>query len=58
VKGRSTIRERFRELYKIRSKLVHGGRTVLEAEQGFHLHWGRGVLEYAIFKEIKHLRLE
>lgn len=58
VKGRPTIRDRFKDLYKIRSKLVHGGRAALSPEEAYYLIWGRDVLEYAIFKEMKHLRLE
>lgn len=58
IKGRKNIRENFKKLYDIRSKLVHGGATELgEDEQNF-LSWGRSILEYAIFKEIKHLNMD
>lgn len=58
IKGRKTIRQKFRELYAIRSKLVHGTSTFLDPSQAHYLRWGRTVLEYAIMKEIKHLAME
>lgn len=58
IKGRSAIREKFRGLYSVRSKIVHGNATSLAPEHRHLLNWGRSVLEYAIFKEIKHLELK
>jgi len=58
IKGRTTIRENFRQLYSIRSKIVHGNSTSLAPEQRHLLSWGRTILEYAIFKELKHLELK
>jgi hypothetical protein len=58
IKGRNSIRERFRELYRIRSKLVHGTTTWLNSDERFFLRWGRSILEFAIFKEIRHLGMD
>lgn len=58
IKGRSTIRENFKQLYTIRSKIVHGNASSLVPDQRHFLNWGRTILEYAIFKELKHLELQ
>lgn len=58
IKGRSTIRDNFRQLYSIRSKIVHGNASSLAPDQQHFLNWGRTILEYAIFKELKHLELQ
>jgi hypothetical protein len=58
IKGRKSIRQNFRELYKVRSKLVHGNVVDLDSDQLWSLRWGTTILEYAITKEIKHLGLE
>ncbi|MBU0751686.1 MAG: hypothetical protein KJ787_04620 [Gammaproteobacteria bacterium] len=57
IKGRSTIRDNFKQLYSIRSKIVHGNASSLAPDQRHFLNWGRTVLEHAIFKELKHLEL-
>ena len=57
IKGRKTIKDSFKELYEVRSKLVHGNVTELNSDQTWYLRWGRNVLEYAISKEMKHLNL-
>lgn len=57
IKGRKSIKEEFKKLYKVRSQLVHGNITELDSNQKQHLDWGRTILEYAISKEIKHLNL-
>ncbi|MCQ8183469.1 HEPN domain-containing protein [Methylomonas sp. SURF-1] len=57
IKGRKTIKENFKELYKVRSKLVHGNITELNSDQAYYLRWGKTILEYAIVTEIKHLNL-
>jgi len=58
IRGRKKIRENFKQLYTIRSKLVHGSATSLAADERHFLDWGRSILEYSIFKELKHLNLE
>ena len=58
IKGRRTIRENFRALYSVRSKIVHGCVGALAADEERYLDWGKSILEYSIFKEIKHLALE
>ncbi|PNB72472.1 hypothetical protein C1X64_19795 [Pseudomonas sp. GW456-E7] len=57
IKGRRAIKKNFKELYEVRSKLVHGNATELDSNQLGHLNWGKSILEFAIFKEIKHLDL-
>jgi hypothetical protein len=57
IKGRKNIKSNFKKLYKIRSKLVHGVKTSIEDDQLFYKNWGQNVLEIAILKEIKHLKL-
>jgi hypothetical protein len=58
IKGRRTIRENFRALYSVRSKIVHGCVGALAADEERYLDWGKSILEDSIFKEIKHLALE
>nr|WP_315595518.1 HEPN domain-containing protein [uncultured Cupriavidus sp.] len=58
IKGRNTIRERFKELYVMRSKLVHGNATSLDESDEDFLGWGRTALELSIISEIKHLGLD
>lgn len=57
IKGRRTIKNNFKELYKVRSKLVHGNVTELDGDQAGYLRWGKSILEFAIIKEMKHLNL-
>lgn len=57
IKGRRAIKKHFKELYETRSKLVHGNATELDSNQLGHLNWGKSILEFAIFKEIRHLDL-
>ena len=58
IKGRRTIRENFRALYSVRSKIVHGCVGALAPDEERYLDWGKSILEYSIFKEIKHLSLD
>jgi hypothetical protein len=57
IKGRKTIKDNFKKLYDVRSRLVHGNALELDSDQRSFLHWGQKILEYSIMKEIKHLRL-
>lgn len=58
IRGRKTIRDNFRSLYSIRSKIVHGSASSLASDEEHFLDWGKSILEYSIFKEIKHLAME
>lgn len=58
IKGRKTIREKFKELYAIRSRLVHGSATSLGHDERNYLNWGRTILERSISKEIKYLGMD
>jgi len=57
IRGRKSIKKTFKDLYSLRSKIVHGSITELDSTQQSYLHWGQSILEYAIIKEIKHLNL-
>lgn len=57
IEGRKKIRYNFRELYRLRSKLVHGrAMRINDSEKGF-LEWGKRVLNCVIIKEMKDLNL-
>ncbi len=58
IKGREMIKENFKALYKVRSKLVHGVNITLEHDQKWYKNWGQTILQFAITKEIKHLNLK
>lgn len=58
IKGRRTIKDNFKDLYKVRSKLVHGVKNTLEHDQKWCKNWGHTILELSIMKEIKHLGLK
>jgi len=57
IKGRKSLKDQFKKIYKIRSKLIHGNVLELNSEQMNNLYFGREILEYAITKEINHLNL-
>ncbi|OGU17418.1 MAG: hypothetical protein A2076_04560 [Geobacteraceae bacterium GWC2_53_11] len=58
IKGRKKIKDDFKKIYGVRSKLVHGNATELDSNQKHYLHQGRSILKFAISKEIKHLNLD
>ncbi len=58
IKDRKAVKKKFKELYGVRSKIVHGVVTELSSEQVEYLDWGKFILEYAITKEIQHIDLE
>jgi len=58
IKGRKKIKKDFEDLYNVRSKLVHGNAIELDSSQKRYLNWGRMMLEFAIAKEIEHLKLD
>lgn len=51
LKSRKQIREHFRELYRIRSKVVHGKAVRLSDKDNFYLDWAKSVLDALIKKE-------
>lgn len=57
-KSRKTIREKFKKLYKIRSKLVHGNVAKLSDDASEYHHWGQIILDFAIAKEIKSYKVK
>lgn len=57
IDERRHIKERFRDLYQIRSNLVHGTNRQLDEEEKDFYYWGKNILEYAIYREIVHLKL-
>lgn len=50
--SRGIIRENFKKLYEVRSKIVHGVTTSLDSDQVSYLDWGRNILEASILKEL------
>ncbi|WP_206998995.1 HEPN domain-containing protein [Trinickia mobilis] len=57
IVDRKMIRENFEELYRVRSKLVHGSVASLSLDERKYLEWGRGIAKQSIQKEIMNLRL-
>ncbi|MFC1772611.1 hypothetical protein ACFL3A_04565 [Pseudomonadota bacterium] len=55
IKARNTIKNNFKQLYSVRSKLVHGNVTELNTSESGYLAWGRQILERAISIEIANL---
>lgn len=45
--------DKIKEIYRVRSKLVHGVQNALTGDEIELLHYGRVMLEYAIAKEMK-----
>jgi hypothetical protein len=39
----------------VRSRLVHGNVSELDVNQEYFFDWGQKVLEFSIFREMKHL---
>ncbi|MBU3943257.1 MAG: hypothetical protein KJ900_07905 [Proteobacteria bacterium] len=58
IKDRKTIRSAFSDLYKIRSKIVHGNSLALDRNNEGCLVWGQDVLNSVIQKEFTKLKLE
>jgi hypothetical protein len=53
IKGRKNIKDRFKELYKIRSKIVHGAISHLDRENLIQLEYAKQFLRSAIRKEMQ-----
>jgi hypothetical protein len=58
IKDRAQIKSRFKEIYVIRSKIVHGVTSHLAHEELVNLHHGKLYLKEAIQAEISHLGIE
>ncbi len=56
IENRKRIREKFRELYRLRSNLVHGRSITLKDKEKEFLRWGRLVLTRIILREISNLK--
>ena len=56
IQGRKRIKERFKKLYDLRSKLVHGRTVRLHDNEKDYLNWGKKILNRVILKEIKNLK--
>lgn len=54
IKGRKGIKERFKELYKLRSKIVHGSINHLDRENLIQLEFAKHFLRSAIRKELQY----
>ena len=57
-KGRKTIKDKFKKLYAIRSKLVHGNVVRLSEDDSKYHRWGQIILDMSISKEIKNYKIE
>lgn len=57
IKQRADIRTYFRELYQIRSRLVHGDSIRLGTDEQHYLDWARNVLKKSLTRELRHLTL-
>ena len=57
IRDRSKIRAKFRELYQLRSKLVHGRKVRLSSNEKESLHWVETILQDVITTEIGNLKL-
>jgi len=52
ISQRNVLRNEFRKLYKLRSKIVHGRTMSLNDNEKKYLYWGKGLLARIIKKEI------
>lgn len=57
IRGRAKVKKQFKDLYKARSKIVHGVKVTLDQDKRWYKDWGQKVLEFAIAKEMKNLNL-
>jgi hypothetical protein len=58
IKARKNIKKNFKELYRLRSKLVHGRAVRLKDKELGYLEWAKNVLNVAIEREMKYLELD
>lgn len=52
ITERKKIKEKFKDLYKTRSSLVHGSLLELKDRDQDLLHWGRSILDRALLTEL------
>ncbi|EHH1325575.1 hypothetical protein J7G91_000584 [Salmonella enterica] len=57
IKDRGEIKTTFRKIYQIRSKIVHGVRNHLSANEEHMLYYARSFLRMSILKELDNLEL-
>lgn len=57
IEKRRKIKERFKELYRLRSKLVHGRAVRLQHHEKIYLELGKHMLNMCIQKEIENLNI-
>jgi hypothetical protein len=57
IQARKRIRKNFKELYRLRSKLVHGRAVRLNGDEKRYLGWAKDVLNTVIGHEMNHLKL-
>lgn len=57
IDERKIIRNRFENLYRVRSKIVHGTIASLNQDEQQHLEWGMRIARLSIQKEIVNLKL-
>lgn len=58
MNNRKQIKKDFKELYRIRSKLVHGRVKSLQEHEKDYFSWGKNILDRVIAKEIVNLKLK
>lgn len=56
ISARKSIRENFKKLYGIRSKVVHGRKAYLDDEQRYFLNYAQIMLKQVIWKEISYIK--
>lgn len=54
-RARKNIKKNFKELYRLRSKVVHGRALRLKDHESGYLSWGKQILDKVIHKEIRYL---
>jgi hypothetical protein len=55
MKHRSNIRERFKKMYAVRSKIIHGSARNLRDNEKKHYLFARDMLREAIMTELTHI---
>jgi hypothetical protein len=55
IKHRSEIRERFKKMYAVRSKIIHGSARNLRDHEKVHFEFARNMLREAILTELMHI---
>lgn len=56
MQSRQRIRDNFRDLYKHRSKLVHGKKAKLSGDDYASYDWGKKILDYIFMKELRNIK--